>query len=181
MLIGKEEIKEKLKYKGDFVKIDYLTRLLEEELSNDLKKFVCIKLAEIYEQKMMFSIAAKMYDSVAISCIAFSEKIKYYLKEAELFIEAGRFERVEEIIKNTMTYSNEKTKQEIFFAVKELYKKQAEEYELEGRINKAAKIYEKMLEKSLSDEEKKQIKEKLLKFYDKIGDRTKHFNLKSLG
>ena len=48
-------------------------------------------------------------------------------------------------------------REEIVFSIKEFYKKQAEEYEKELKRNSAVKIYEKLLEMSISDLERKEI------------------------
>ena len=88
--ISKSEIQEELQRKGDFVGIDYLTNILEEKLPIDIKKFICFKLAGIYEKKFMFKDAAKMFDHVALISVAFSEKIKHHIREAELYIKSNK-------------------------------------------------------------------------------------------
>ena len=71
----KAEIEIELQKKGDYVKIDYLTRLLEEkQLPIDRKKFVWLKLAEIYEQKGMLIEAGKMYNNIAVNSIILNDK-----------------------------------------------------------------------------------------------------------
>ena len=65
----KEEIEQSLENKGDFVRIDHLSRFLKDNLTMDIKKYVAIKLGELYDKKLMFSEAAKMYDIAAIFSI----------------------------------------------------------------------------------------------------------------
>lgn len=50
--ISKSEIEEELQRKGDFVQIDYLTRFLESRISRDVKRFIYLKLAELYEKEL---------------------------------------------------------------------------------------------------------------------------------
>ena len=45
--MSKSEIEKEIEGKGDFVQIDYLTKLLKEKLPIDIKKFICLRLAEI--------------------------------------------------------------------------------------------------------------------------------------
>lgn len=126
----------------------------------------------------MLSDAAKTYEALAIAAIAFSEKRLYYIKETELFIKAGMFERADEAMKKGMNLGTASDKSEIYFVVKEFYKKQAEAYEREMRRAHAAKIYEKLLEMNISSMEREEIKEKLLKLYEKLGKVREYFNLK---
>mgnify|MGYP001580822667 CR=1 FL=1 len=165
----KEEIEKALEGKGDFVRIDHLSSFLNENLSADIRKFVCLKLAEIYEKKSMFTEAAKMYDTAAICAISFSDKIKYYVKETELLIKGGVFQRADEAMRKAMTDANASERAEVYFVLKDFYKRQAEIYEKELRRNNAVKIYEKLLEMNISDTERREIKEKLLKLYEKLG------------
>jgi len=176
--ISKSEIEEELQRKGDFVQIAYLTNILEEKLPIDIKKFICSKLAEIYEKKFMFKDAAKMFENVALISVAFSEKIKYHLREAELYIKAGDFEGVDNAMKKAISDANASEKAEIYFIIKNSYKRQADIYEKEMRRNHAAKIYEKLLHMNTSESEKNDIKRKLLELYEKLGKLKEYFILK---
>ena len=72
--MSKSEIEKALQNKGDFVRIDHLSRFIKENLSLDKKKFVYEMLADIYEKKGMYTSAAKLHNGIAMICIAFSEK-----------------------------------------------------------------------------------------------------------
>lgn len=176
--VSKSEIEEELIGKGEFVQIDYLSKLLKERLHRDTKKFVCLKLAEIYEKKNMFSDAAKMFEHIAMISIAFSEKIKNFVKEAELYIKAGFFDMADYAMKKALSEANASEKAEIYFAIKDFYKRQAQAYERELRRNHALKIYEKLLEMNISELERKEIKEKILGLYEKLGRLKEYFALK---
>jgi len=178
--ISKHEIEEKLAGKGDFVQLDFLTNFLKTEhhLDFHLQKFLYSKLAEIYERVNMLVDSAKMFDKLAIISIAFSEKIKNYIKETELYIKMGFFDRADEAMHKALNQANEMEKQDIYFAIKDFYKRQAEVYEKEKRRNHALKIYEKLLEMHTSDVEKKEIKKKILELYEKLGKLKEYFILK---
>jgi len=167
----KSEIEEELTGKGDFVQIDYLTRFLKEPLTMDMKKFIFLKLAELYEKISMLKEAAKNYNDAAMVSIAFSEKINHYMKEADLYIKADDFEKCDEAMKKAMAQANSTEKNDIYFTVKGFYKLQAETYEKNLKRASAARVYEKLLEMRISDSERKEIKEKLLGTYDKLGKR----------
>lgn len=167
--MSKSEIEEELEGKGDFVQIDYLTKFMLEKMGFDLKRFVCFKLAEIYERKGMLNDAAKMFENIALLSIAFSEKIKYYVKMVELYIRAGFFDKADSAMRKALNQANEQQKYDIYFSIKDFYKQQAEVYEKELKRNHAAKVYEKLLEMNISDFEKEEIRKKLLNLYDKLG------------
>lgn len=174
----KSEIEEELVDKGDFVQIDYLTKFLEEPLSMGIKKFVFVKLAELYEKTSMLEEAAKNHDSAAMISILFSDKIKHYMKGAELYIKAGDFEKADGAMKKAMSQANSAEKEEIYFTIKDLYKKEAEIYERKLKRAHAARFYEKLLEMRISDSERKEIREKLMETYDKLGKTKEYMVLK---
>lgn len=176
--MSKHEIEEILEGKGDFVQIDYLTKFMNEEMSFDLKKFICFKLAEIYERKGMLNDAAIMFEDIALISIAFSEKIKYYVKVAELYIRVGFFDKAYSAMKKALNQGNEQQKYEVYFTIKGFYMRQAEIYESELKRNHAAKIYEKLLNMNINDFEKEEIKEKLLGLYEKLGKFKEYSALK---
>ena len=174
----KSEIEGELADKGDFVQIDYLTRFLNEPLTMDMKKFVFIKLAELYEKIGMLKEAAKNYDNAAMISIPFSEKINHYMKEAGLYIKADDFEKADEAMKKAMSQANSVEKNEIYFTIKDFYKKEAEAYERNLKRAHAARVYEKLLEMKISDSERKEIREKLMEIYDKLGKTKEYLVLK---
>jgi len=172
--LSKSDVEEKLVGRGDFVNIDYLSKLLNEKLHRDTKKFVYLKLIEIYERTRMFNDVAKMYEGIASISIAFSEQIKNHLKATEYYIKAGFFDKADYAMKKALNEANSVEREEINFSVKDFYKRQAEEYEKVLKRNAATKIYEKLLEMNITDQERKEIKEKLIELYEKLG-RLKEF------
>ncbi len=169
----KSEIEEELADKGDFVQIDYLTNFLKESLSMDMKKFVFLKLAGLYQKTSMLKEAAKNYNNAALISIPFFDKMKYFVKEAELYIHAGDFEKSDQAKKKAMGEANSVEKEEIYFTIKEFYKKEAETYEKDLKRAHAARIYEKLLNMRLNELEKREIQDKLAEIYDKLGKTAK--------
>ena len=177
--MSKAEIEKFLKGKGDFVQIDYLARLLnEKEIPLDKKKFVYKKLADLYEKKGMFREVAKMYGKMAEASIAFSEKNKNHVKEAEFCILAGNFDAADEAIKKSMVEANVSERAEIFIGIKQFYKEQAKECEKKMKRSHAVKIYEKLLRMNLNKEEKQEIKKELVILYEKLGRLKEYFSMK---
>lgn len=178
--MSRNEIERVLSNKGDFVKIDYLKRYLSKDPPVDMKKFALLKLAELYEKKFMFFDAARNYESIAILSVTFSDKIKYYLNETQMFIKAGDFQQADNSMKKALGEANASQRAEIFFTIKQIYKTEAEKYEKELKRNQASKIYEKMLKLNLSETEKKEIKKKLLNLYEKLGRFSESAKLQGL-
>ena len=174
----KSEIEQALQNMGDYVKMDNLNRFLKQSLALDKKKFVYEKLAEIYEKKGMFTSAAKMHNFIALCTIAFSEKIRHYVKEAELYIKAGAFIDADEAVKRALSEANIMEKENIHKSIKEFYKKQGEAYERDMRKAQAIKLYEKFLQMNLDSVERDEIKKKLMILYEKVGKLNEYFSLK---
>jgi tetratricopeptide (TPR) repeat protein len=167
----KKEILETLENKGDFVQIDYLTRYLKKMPPLEMRKFAFLKLAEIYLKKEMYINAAKMFRNIAINSLTFKDKQKYFLKETKSYILAEKFEDADKALKRTLAEGNSKEKKEIYENIIDFYKKVGEKFENKLKKEKASKIYEKLFEMKLPNEEKEMIKKKLLKFYEKLGKR----------
>lgn len=178
----KSEIEQEIKGKGDFVQIDHLTRYIKEPIPLETKKFVFLKIAELYEKAKMFAEAAKMYNNAADLSIPFAEKIKNYLREAELFVKLGTFDRAENAMKKALTQANIKEKEQIYSAIKQFYKNEAMANEKVSKRNNAIKYYEKILEMKISDSERTEIRQKLLELYKLAGKITEYSNLeKNIG
>ncbi len=176
--LSKSDIEEQIEGKGEYIQIDHLNKLLEQKLHRDTKKFVYLKLIEIYNKKHMLNDVAKMYEGFAGICIAFSEQIKNYLKATEYYIRAGFFDKADYSMRRALNDANAVERNEINFAVKDFYKRLAENYERELKRNNATKIYEKLLEMGITDEERKEIKERLMELYEKLGKLKEFYALK---
>jgi len=167
--MSRSEIDEELRGKGDFVQIDYLSRFLEQRPPTHKKKLAFAKLLEIYESKKMFNDSAKVYDSLAILATSKQERIDYLVRGIKSYIQGENFEEADSILRNAMGEATIIKKEEIYDSIKNFYKKQAEIYEKESKRNHSVKIYERMLGMRMSDEERREIKEKLLELYEKLG------------
>ncbi len=178
MVITKHEIAEELAKKGEFVQMGYLSDLLKKDTSTDAKLFICIKLAELYEKRRLYTEAAKVHHIAAIISMKFEDKIKHHLRETEFYIKAGNFLLADDAMKKAMSQANSSERNGIYETIKQFYLTQAEVYEKEKRRNHASKIYEKVLEMRVGDVERQRIKQRLLELYDKLGKTKEYFKLK---
>ena len=173
-----QEIENDLNKHSDFMKIDMITRFTNDLLPNDLKIFLYKKLMELYKSNKMSIEAAKVAKNIAMLSDSYKEKEKYHIAEAELYIIAGAFEKVNSAMKNAMVNARATERDHIAYTIKEFYKIQADIYEKERKRGNASRIYEKILEMNMLPTERQQIKEKLLDLYDKLGKTKEYFILK---
>jgi len=174
----KAEIEVKLSGLGDFVKIEYLENCLKLDLPFEVRRFVLEKLAEINESKNMFSEAARRISAAADITTTYQDKMRMFLKQAELLVKAGQYQQADETFGKALACGNNQEKIEAKTKFKEIYKKQAEMYEKgEKRIN-AMKAYEKLLSLTENKTEQIAIKEKLLKLYEQLGKMQNYFAMK---
>lgn len=178
--MSRSEIEKELQDKGEFVQIDYLENFLKEDLPTDIRKFAMLRMAEIYEKKMMFGEGAKIFNNISLISIPFAEKIKCHVKEAELYIKGGLFREADYATTKAMSQANTFEKNDIMFSIKQFYKKQAEVFEKEIRRNNATRLYEKLLEISSTEAERKEVREKLMGLYEKLGKFREYNALKGM-
>ena len=127
--LSKSEIEKELGKMGDYVKIDYLSRSLKKNLDFDTRKFVHVKLAEIYESLKMYFEAARIVRNSAEINTTYENKMKDHLKSMELFIKSGSYDEAEISFTKALSVVKENQKIQIKKQHTEAYKKQAEYYE----------------------------------------------------
>ncbi|MGY4884036.1 MAG: tetratricopeptide repeat protein [Nanobdellota archaeon] len=167
--MSRSEIEKELNGKGDFIQIDYLNRFIAQKPPLHEKKFAFMKLIEIYESKKMFNDVAKMYSNLVLLALSSQEKIDYMIKETKSYIQGGRFDEADAVMRRAMDEVPIVKKADIFEDIKRFYKQQAETYERENRRNNAVKVYEKLLSMKITEQEKSEVKAKLLSLYDQLG------------
>ena len=172
---GKETTKEAIEAKlkiigGDMLKIEYLENSLKQQLAFDVRKFVYMKVAEVYEMKLMFNEAAKNMDGAAEVSNTYKEKRENYIREAELWIKAVQYDRADEATGKALASSNTGEKADVKKRIKDFYAQKAKEFENMNKNNNAIKVYEKLVSYSfVPEEEKRQINQKLAKLYARVG------------
>jgi tetratricopeptide (TPR) repeat protein len=167
--MSRSDIERELKGKGDFVQIDYLTRFIAQKPPLHEKKFAFMKLIEIYDAKKMFNDIAKIYSNLAILALSPQERIECLVKETKAYIQGGRFDEADSVMRRAMDEVTIVRKADIYEDIKSFYKKQAEEYEKENKRNHAIKVYEKFISMKISESERDEAKKKLLGLYEQLG------------
>jgi tetratricopeptide (TPR) repeat protein len=170
--MSKSDIEKCLSSKGNFIKIDYLTKFLKGDIPMDVKKFAYLKLAETYESMRLFADAAQIFQNLSSLSLNINEKRRNFLQSAKFYILAGEFVKADELIRRAMSHANLSDKVIIYDDIKKFCKNVAQDYEKELKRNHASKIYEKILEMRISDSERKEIKERLNEIYEKLGKKV---------
>ncbi|MFA6974189.1 MAG: hypothetical protein WC238_05660 [Parcubacteria group bacterium] len=174
-----QEIETILKNKNDFVKIDLLTRFIDEERpEGEIKKVCYMMLGEIYERSLMFNDSAKCYDRAG-ELSPWKEKKNLHIKAAQLYIRGGDFQKAEGLIKNAVSESSTFERKEMLTGFKKYCIFVAESLERTRKLGDAIKVYEKTLLMELSDEEKRIVRERLMNLYQKLGKVREYLDMKS--
>ncbi len=167
--MSKGEVEKFLEDKGNYVKVDHLERFLETGVRLDMKKFVLAKLSLLYSDMKMYNDAAKKIANLAELETTFREKQKSYIKAVEYYVKGGFFDDAERAFKKALACGNATEKAEMKVVLKQFYKKQGESYEKSQHRNQAMKVYERLLQLDLNEQERREIKERLLELYSKLG------------
>jgi tetratricopeptide (TPR) repeat protein len=167
--MNRVEIESRLSSMGDYVKMEYLTSCLKENLDHDTRKFVLIRLAGIYELRGMLLEVGKLYRSIAEVNTSSEGRVGDFVKSGEFYVKAGRFDEADMSFGKALALGGRGQVEEVKNAMKEFYKVQAQVYLTKNKRKLAMVTYEKLLTMELSIGEKKAVHEKLLVLYDKLG------------
>lgn len=159
-----------LKVGGDMVKIEYLENCLRQLLPNDVKRFCHLKLAELYQSRLMYSGAAKNYDLAADCATNTKDKIDSCFKEIQMLIKTGDYLMIDKPFKKAYAVSSNQEKEIVKDFLKKALYSQAQEYEQKTNNRKAVDIYERIIELAfIGDNERKQVIQKLAQLNSKLG------------
>jgi len=175
---NRREIEERLKGLGNYVKIDYLASCLKQQIDFDTKRFVLIKLAELYKEKKMYLESGKMMQNAAPINTTNKAMINDYILAAEMFVKAGNFYSADMAFEKALGCSGDNQRFEVKQIKIDLYKSQAEHYLKNDKRSGAAIAFERLLELNLAPTERREIQEKLLNLYEKLGKIREYSNLK---
>ena len=136
----KEEIEARLKViGGDMLKVEYLGNCLKQQLDFNVRRFVHLKLADIYKSLSMHDQAARNIDAFADLAATFKDKSQSYMQEVELWVKYGDYDKADEAFKKASACASLKEKEEIKQQLKKFFLGKA--YELE-RMHQKLKYYQ---------------------------------------
>ncbi len=175
---GRREIESKLQTMGDYVKIDYLSSCLKNHIDSDTKRYVLIKLRDLFIQKSMFPDAGRAMTSAGEINASSSGKISDFLKAVEYFVKGGDFEGVQKALSRALSSAQEFEKKGIKEKIKSMYIAQARELTNKNKRRQAIGFYEALFEFDLDAREKEEVDSNLLALYKSMGRIEDYFILK---
>jgi len=175
--ITKKEIEDRFLEMSDYMKIEYLSSCLKNQIDFDTRKFVLVKLSGLYETKGMFLDAAKAMKSAAEINTTKRGKVNDFVKAAELFVRGGDFDMVDIVVKKSFALTEWAEAWEVEEKIKSFYRIQGKVSTERNKRKQAIGIYEKLLGMS-KDEEKEWVEGKLLELYEGVGEMNKFRSLK---
>ena len=165
----KKQINEKIGGMSEFLKIEYLEECLKAPITFDVKKFVQEILIELYQQRKMYSQAARHCISNAEISLRYVEKIEQYVKAVKLYVKAGMLNEADISYRKSLACGNAKEKKEIEGEIVRYYWEQAEKFEKQNKRAHAVKIYEKLFQILKDENQKTEAKKKIIEIYEKMG------------
>ena len=174
----RREIEEKFVKMGDYVKIDYLSSCLKNNIDYDTRKFVLVRLSGLYENKKMFLEAGKMMKYAAEINTTYKGKIEDFMKASELFVKGGFFDEADGALKGAIANATENQKADLNAKIKEVYKEELKFCLKNDKRIHSVRICQKLLSLNLGESERKESMETLLSLYDKLGKVREYYMLK---
>jgi len=164
----KTEVQAKAEKMSDFLRMEYLENCTKKFMDKETLGYCFQELSKLYERNVMFPDAIKYLSRYEEIAVTNTEKRTAYLKEIELSIKAGFFDKVEFTHKKIKDITTPKEMREIEQKIIDLYKQEAAKFDRANKYSPALKIYEKLLQLA-RPEEKLEIKRKLVFLYNKLG------------
>ena len=183
MLLKKEmnkgEIEKELNGKGDYVQIDTIRRFLKENPSPRFEEICLCQACRDLRKKDDVSAGSGDIQQIGGDDKYLWDKMKFLIQETGNYIHGGYFEMADSITNKIIADIKPMEKTNTLNIIKDFYKTQAMIFEKEKRKSKAVEVYEKMITlKTLSDAEKTDVNNKLLRLYNHLGLVAKFLSLK---
>jgi tetratricopeptide (TPR) repeat protein len=165
---SKKEVEAKANSMSDFLRMEYLELVLRKLNDPEVNRYCYQELSKLYERRSMYTEAIKYLGKLKEVCILQRERFDCLLKEVDLFIKSGAYDKADLGFKEAIKELNEKDRFELRRKVVEMFKKEAEKFEKGNKSLGALKIYEKLVN-YVTDNEKIDVKKKMFVCYKKLG------------
>ncbi len=165
----KSEVQARAEKMSDFLRMEYLENCTRRFMNPEILRYCYQELSRLYERNVMFPDAIKYLAKYEEICPSNKEKIQAYLKEIELLIKAGFYDKVDFAYKKAKEIATKREMYEIEQKILQLYKDEIAKFDRQNKYSPSAKAYEKLLTLVKTEEEKNEIKRKLVFLYNKLG------------
>lgn len=150
-------------------KLEFLENELKKGPSLELKKIIMVLVAQIYERKKWYALAAKNYAIAGEIAQKFKERMALHMKEAENYILSNNFLFADDAFKKVIELASKEEKPLIKDKIKKLYFQQAAYLE-KMNMQAAIKAYIRILNSGFAKDEYNLVIDKIAALYDKIGN-----------
>ncbi|MFA5723490.1 MAG: hypothetical protein WC979_04505 [Candidatus Pacearchaeota archaeon] len=165
---NKKEIEERALKMSEFLRMEYLENCLKKFTDVEILRYCYSELSRLYERNVMYTEAIKYIAKFQEVAISPRDRLQAYIREIELLIKSGAYDRVEYCYSRLAQSATPKEIYEIETKIITLYKIEGQKFEKTNKNSLAIKVYEKLL-KLVKDSEKTEVKKKLLVLYKKLG------------
>ena len=165
---SKSEIIAKAERMSDFLKMEYLENCTKKFSDADIQRYCFLELSKLYERNVMYPDAIKYLARYEEICPTNREKLLAYIKELEILIKGGLYDRVEFVYKKAKDISTPRELIDLDLRISHLYHEEAEKFDKLNKYTPALKVYERLLVLA-KGEEKIEIKKRLAYLYNKLG------------
>ncbi|MBX4195967.1 hypothetical protein KW805_00050 [Candidatus Pacearchaeota archaeon] len=176
--VTRRDIEAALPKLGDYVKIEYLSNCLKQNIDFDTRKYALTKLAQLYDLKGMHSDAARLMSNAAEISPTYDAKMNDFMKSVELHAKAGKFDEADIAFNKALACAAGIQRDRLKEKRTEIYRAQAKSYMEKDKRKNAMLAYEKMLNLDITNDERKQIQVTLLNLYEKLGKIREFYSLK---
>ncbi|MDP2924894.1 MAG: hypothetical protein Q8N99_00825 [Nanoarchaeota archaeon] len=164
----RDEIETRASKMSDFLRMEYLESCLKRFTEIEIQRYCYQELSRLYEKNFMYPDAIKYISKFQEVCISKREKIQAFLKEIELTIKGGFYDRIDFAYRKINEIA---TTEEIYEARKkmvDLLMSEAQKFEKSSKYSYAARAYER-LSHLVTDNERLEVKKHLVTIYKKLG------------
>ena len=165
---SKEEIEARANRMQDFLKMEYLEECSKKSTSIEVLRYCFFELSKLYEKHSMYSDAVKYIVKLRQLNVGNKERIRAYLRETELLIKGGFYDRADFLFKELVKTAGAVEREEIQRRVTEVYKEEAEKFEKSKRYHILVKVYEKLVP-LVKEDEKIIIQKRMVGLLTKLG------------
>jgi len=165
---NKREVEARAKSMSDFLRMEYLESCVRKFLDPEILRYAYLELSKLYEARIMYTEALKYIAKYKELCILQRERTECIIKEIELFIKAGNYERADIAYKEACKDSTEKEKIDIRSKMVQYYKNEVMKFEKSAKNAAALKVYEKLI-LYVTEPERTEIKKKMINAFQKLG------------
>jgi len=165
---SKGDVESRANRMQDFLKMEYLEECSKKNSSIETLRYCFFELSNLYEKHSMYSDAIKYIIKFRQLNIGSKERIRAYLREVELLIKGGSYDKAEFLLRELIKISGIAEGKKIMGKVIETYQKEAEKFEMTKKYSSLFKVYEKLVY-LVNDEDKMIIQKKMIVLLGKLG------------